>query len=277
MFNDLSKVILLSDMDGTLLNSKKQINDIDMAAIGKFRAFGGKFTVATGRTIQTFERYAETLKLTMPVIMYNGAALYDYSKGEILYSRSLPDDCREMAEELLRQMPEAGGDVLRADGTYVFSNTEYQQLHTKLCGITPEYAELGEIPSGDWLKVLFSMSPEDISYLEILVKQLKFDERADFVRSSEIFLEMLPKGISKGSALEEYRRLDGMSEYTFVAIGDFDNDIEMIKAADFGVCPANAEESVKKAADHVLSRTNDEGAVAELIYHIMSECGVMNE
>lgn len=277
MFNDLSKVILLSDMDGTLLNSRKQINETDMAAIEKFRSLGGKFTIATGRTIQTFEQYAETLKLTMPVIIYNGAALYDYSRGEILYSRALPDGCREMAEELLRQMPEAGGEVLRADSTYVFSNTEYQQLHTKLCGIIPEYAELGAIPQGGWLKILFAMSPEDISYLEILVKQLKFNERADFVRSSTIFLEMLPKGVSKGSALEAYRELDGMSEYTFAAIGDFDNDIEMIKAADFGVCPANAEESVKKAADHVLSRTNDEGAVAELIDHIIAECGIMNE
>lgn len=277
MFGDLSKIILLSDMDGTLLNSKKQINESDMAAIEKFRSLGGKFTVATGRTIQTFEQYAKKLKLTMPVIMYNGAALYDYSRGELLFSRALPDDCREMAEELLRQMPETGGEVLKADGTYVFSNTEYQQLHTKLCGITPEYAELDEIPRGDWLKILFAASPEDITYLEILVDQLKFGERADFVRSSEIFLEMLPKGVSKGSALEEYRRLDGMFEYTFAAIGDFDNDIEMIKAADFGVCPANAEESVKKAADHVLDRTNDEGAVAELIDHIIAECGIMNE
>lgn len=277
MFRDLSKVILLSDMDGTLLNSQKKINEIDMAAIEKFRSLGGKFTVATGRTIQAFKQYAETLKLTMPVIIYNGAVLYDYSKREILYSRELPVVCREMAEELLRQMPEAGGEVLKADGTYVFSNTEYQQLHTKLCGITPEYAELGSIPEGGWLKILFAMSPEDISYLEILAKQLKFDARANFVRSSTIFLEMLPKGVNKGSALEAYRKLDGMSEYTFAAIGDFDNDIEMIQAADFGVCPANAEESVKKEADHVLSRTNDEGAVAELIYHIMSECGVMNE
>lgn len=277
MFGDLSKVILLSDMDGTLLNSKKQINESDMVAIEKFRSLGGKFTIATGRTIQTFEQYVEKLKLTMPVIMYNGAALYDYSRGELLFSRALSDDCREMAEELLRQMPETGGEVLKADGTYVFSNTEYQQLHTKLCGITPQYAELGEIPRGDWLKILFAASPEDISYLEILVNQLNFGERADFVRSSEIFLEMLPKGVSKGSALEEYRRLDGMSEYTFAAIGDFDNDIEMIKAADFGVCPANAEESVKKAADHVLSRTNDEGAVAELIDYIIAECGIMNE
>ena len=61
-----------------------------------------------------------------------------------------------------------------------------------------------------------------------------------------------------------------MTDFKFVAIGDFDNDIEMIREADFGACPANAEESVKKASDLVLKKTNDEGAVAELINHIIN-------
>ena len=49
--------MLLSDMDGTLLNSKKQITAVDRAAIERFTRLGGRFTVATGRTIQSFEQY----------------------------------------------------------------------------------------------------------------------------------------------------------------------------------------------------------------------------
>ncbi len=63
MFSDISKVILLSDMDGTLLTSKKQITDRDRAAIEKFTSLGGKFTVATGRTIQSFEQFTQLLDL----------------------------------------------------------------------------------------------------------------------------------------------------------------------------------------------------------------------
>ena len=51
----------------------------------------------------------------------------------------------------------------------------------------------------------------------------------------------------------------------FVSIGDFDNDLEMIREADLGACPSNAEESVKKAADIVLTHSCEDGAVAELI------------
>lgn len=269
MFEDISKVILLSDMDGTLLNSKKQITDTDRAAIERFQALGGHFTVATGRTIQSFEQFLSILNLRSPVIMYNGAAIHDYSSGETLYTQPLPQECKAMAIELLAAMPEAGGEVLKAEGTYVFSNTEYQKLHTKLCGIVPEFAALPDIEEGGWLKVLFSMAPEDIPHMELLTRQLGFDKKADFVRSADIFLEMLPPGVSKGSALTEYRKLPGYEDFTFVAVGDFDNDLEMIKAADVGACPANAEDNVKAAADIVLTHTNDEGAVAELIEHII--------
>lgn len=269
MFEDISKVILLSDMDGTLLNSKKQITDTDRTAIERFQALGGHFTVATGRTIQSFEQFLSILDLRSPVIMYNGAAIHDYSSGETLYTQPLPQECKAMAIELLAAMPEAGGEVLKAEGTYVFSNTEYQKLHTKLCGIVPEFAALPDIEEGGWLKVLFSMAPEDIPHMELLTRQLGFDKKADFVRSADIFLEMLPPGVSKGSALTEYRKLPGYEDFTFVAVGDFDNDLEMIKAADVGACPANAEDNVKAAADIVLTHTNDEGAVAELIEHII--------
>ncbi len=268
---DINKTILLSDMDGTLLNSKKQINNADRTALKRFIAMVGRLTVATGRTIQSFEQYRSIIDLREPIIMYNGGAIYDYGENKILVSHSLPSQSRTMTAEILRLMPEVGGEVLTAEGTYVFSNTEYQQLHTRLCGVTPQFKDITEIPEGGWLKVLFALAPDDIQNLELLVRQLGYEKEVDFVRSSEIFLEMLPKGISKGTALKEYRHLEGMEDYTFISIGDFDNDIEMIKAADIGACPANAEESVKKAADIVLDKTNDEGAVAELIDYIIEE------
>lgn len=274
MFSDISKIILLSDMDGTLLDSKKQISEKNITAIRRFTELGGKFTIATGRTIQAFEQFTELLDLKMPVIMYNGAAIHDYATGQTLYTHPLPETAKSAALEIMETMPDAGGEVLKTDGTYVFSNTEYQQLHTRLCNIVPFYEDLADITDGGWLKVLFALAPEDVPFLEIIVKQKGFDRDFDFVRSADIFLEMLPKGVSKGSALSEYRKLPGMEDMKFISIGDFDNDIEMIREADLGVCPANAEESVKNAADIILDSTNDQSAVAELIDHICEKCGV---
>jgi len=271
LFEDISKVVLLSDMDGTLLDSKKEITDIDRAAIERFAELGGRFTVATGRTIQSFDQFRSTLGMKYPIIMYNGAAIHDYISGETLYTHPLTLAAKAYTRQILELMPQAGGEVLKTDGTYVFSNTDYQQLHTKLCNIVPNYTELDEISDGGWLKVLFSLAPEDVDYMQILVGKQNFRD-VDFVKSADIFLEMLPSGVSKGSALKEYRKLKGMEGCTFVSVGDFDNDIEMIVEADVGACPANAQDSVKEKADLILKRTNDNGAVAELIDYIIERC-----
>lgn len=272
MFEDISKVVLISDMDGTLLNSKKEITPVDMKAIQRFMEMGGKFTIATGRTIQSFRHYYSMLELKMPLIMYNGSAIYDTSSDKVLYTVALPNEAKKITAEILAEMPSVGGEVLKTDGTYIFRSNDYETLHTRLTRVTPIYRELDEIEDGDWLKVLFAMSPEDIPHIEMLVKKNGYDT-VSFVKSSEIFYEMLPYGITKGTALDEYRKLDGMGGYTFVAIGDFDNDLDMIEKADFGVAPANAEENVRNAADMVLKNTNDTGAVAELVDYIIERCG----
>lgn len=275
MFEDISKVVLLSDMDGTLLNSKKEISDTDKKAIERFMSLGGKFTIATGRTIHSFHHYYDMLELKMPLIMYNGAAIYDKANDKVLFEQPLPSEAKRITEEILGVMPHIGGEVLKTDGIYVFRNSEYEELHTKLCMVTPYYKELDEISEGDWLKVLFAMAPEDIPFIELFAKRMGYDT-VSFVKSSDIFYEMLPLGTTKGSALAQYRKLEGMEGYTFVAVGDFDNDIEMLVEADLGVAPANAEETVKKVADLVLENTNETGAIAELIDIIIEKCSMDN-
>ncbi|MDE6425440.1 MAG: Cof-type HAD-IIB family hydrolase [Ruminococcus sp.] len=273
MFKDISQIVIMSDMDGTLLNSEKKIIEKDRLAIEKFVSFGGKFTVSTGRTLEAFEQYRKMLDLRIPVVLYNGGIIYDYQTEKILYAEYLPDGSRAITAELLEAMQSAGGEVLKIDKTYVFRNNYYQQYHTNLCGISPVYADLLEISDDGWLKVLFAMSPEDIPVMEKIISRKNY-KNVDFVKSSDIFIEMLPHNISKGSAIAEYRKLDGMNDCTFVAIGDFDNDIEMIQSVDLGVCPLNAEDSVKNIADIILENTNDTGAVSELIEYIIKKCNV---
>lgn len=275
LFKDISKIVIMSDMDGTLLNSEKKITEKDRRAIEKFVSLGGKFTVSTGRTLEAFEQYRKMLDLRFPVVLYNGGIIYDYQAEKILYAEYLPENAPEITAELAEDMQSAGGEILKIDKTYVFRNNYYQQYHTNLCGISPIYADLAEISRDGWLKVLFAMSPEDIPVMEKIISGKNY-KNVDFVKSSDIFIEMLPHNISKGSAIAEYRKIDGMNDCKIVAIGDFDNDREMIQEADLGVCPANAEDSVKKIADIILENTNDTGAVAELIDYLIKKCNAEN-
>lgn len=261
---DLSKVIIISDMDGTLLNSEKEISKENLDAIDKFRSMGGHFTVATGRTIQSFERYAELLKLDMPVILYNGAMIYDYADDRILYSVYLPEEAKDISIEIMENVENIGGEILKKEGTYIFENNEYEQLHTDLCRITPEFCSLKNMSPEKWLKVLFASSPENLEKLVDFIDKKGYN-KVSFVKSSGIFYEMLEPSSNKGTALDIYRKLDGMQDFKFISIGDYDNDIEMIQMADFGAVPSNAQPEVKKTADILLKSSCDENAVAELI------------
>lgn len=269
MFEDPSKVCIITDLDGTFLPKSKIPLPQDLAAVRRFEAAGGLFSIATGRTVQAASRYPEQLGLKSPMIVFNGAAIYDPLTKQLLYTHPLPETAREMTASILADNPHAGAEVLCTDETWVVNNTPYEQEHVRICDVTPKYGTVGEV-RGTWLKVLFAMSPDDIPAFIRYIDGRGF-AHVDFMRSEKKFYEMLPEGVSKGSALTAYRELPGMEGYTFVAVGDFDNDIAMLQAADLAVCPQNAAASVKQCADLVLSRTCEEGAMEELIEHILAK------
>ena len=263
------KTVIVSDLDGTLLPPDKIPLERDLAAIRAFEAAGGTFSIATGRTIQAAIRYQKALDLISPMIVYNGAAIYDSERDEVLFSVSLPDFAVELTRAIMDAHPHVGVEVLRAENAYVVRNTEYEKRHIALCGVEPCYCTLDEVPRGGWLKVLFAMAPDEIPPFIADIQQRGI-EGVDFIQSADIFYEMLPEGVTKGSALQAYHKLPGMEDAVFVAVGDYDNDIAMLQAADFSAAPANAVPEAKAAADHLLVRSCEEGAMEELIGILLS-------
>lgn len=270
MFESIDKVFLMTDLDGTLLSKDKSVSPRNIEAIERFRSKGGRFSIATGRTLQTAIKYIEEYKVTDPVILYNGSCIYDPSEKSIIYALFLPDRAYEYTVKILEAFPQAGAEVLRPDGTYIIRLNSYEEEHADYCTVPPIYCTIDEMPRDMWLKVLFAMSSDDISKLHQYALKQNF-EGVSFVRSEEIFYEMLAEGVSKGSALNECRKLLKNENLTFAAAGDFHNDLELVRNADLGAAPSNAQECVKEAADIVLNASCDEGAIAELISVIESK------
>ncbi|MBQ8108156.1 MAG: HAD hydrolase family protein, partial [Ruminococcus sp.] len=123
-----------------------------------------------------------------------------------------------------------------------------------------------------WYKVLFAIEPEKMQRLMDYVSAKGWKD-VDFVRSSKEYYEILPQNISKGSALKKMREICGFDDFTIVAMGDYNNDIEMLEAADFAVCPSNAVADVKAICDLVLEVSCEEDAVAHTIDFIYKKLG----
>lgn len=269
MFEDIKKVLLITDMDGTFLPASKIPGRKTLAAVEKFQSMGGKFSIATGRAIQAAKQYFDDVKVNCPIIMCNGGMVYDTINQKQIYDVYLPDNARKIVKQILKDNPYAGCEVLTLKDVYVPQMTELERKHNEICKVLPVECSIDEIP-GNWYKVLFAVAPEDMDKLIEYVQRHNWGG-VDFVRSSSEYYEILPQNISKGSALQKMREVCNMQDYTFVAVGDYNNDIEMLKAADVGICPSNATEEVKKIADIVLDVSCEENAVAEVVEYIYKQ------
>ncbi len=269
MFSDISKVLLITDLDGTLLPSSKVLSQSDINSIKKFTQQGGKFSIATGRPIQSVSQYFDELDITTPIILYNGSMIYDSIINKVVWQKCLPNMARAVVKSVLNVFPSASAEILTADGIFSLQINDIERRHIEISRTNPKECTLDEVPDG-WLKFLFALEPELIPELKNFLDGLNFNE-AEYVQSCRHFYEVLPKGTSKGTALRKLRLLCEFENYTIVAVGDYNNDIEMIKYADIGIATENALPAVKNAADIVLDVSCENNAISKVIEYIFSQ------
>lgn len=266
----LNKHMIITDLDGTLLNDEKEISFENLNSIKDFREKGGVFSLSTGRNIISTRDYNKVLNLNYPIIAFNGAAIYDFNSDKVIFEKCIPENSLKIARELIDKFPEIGCEVLDLKHIFVAKNNEHEQRHLKLCGenLGEIYCDLEEINPKNLYKILFAMPPRLLD--EINDYAVSHYEEVDFVKSSDYLLELIAKDVSKGDALTFYRdqilKDDKMKIY---AVGDYNNDIEMLVNADVGIAVSNSSESLKQNADIVIEKTNEEDAISYVIENII--------
>ena len=115
------------------------------------------------------------------------------------------------------------------------------------------------------LKVVLSHQDEmQMKALMELLNQHPKAEYFDFIRSERLLYEILPKGTSKGNALLKMAELLNISKERTIAIGDYNNDVSMLKKAGLSFAVSNAVAEAKEAADYI-TVSNNEHAIAVII------------
>lgn len=270
MFEDINKVLLITDMDGTFLPASKIPGRRTLQAVERFQRAGGRFSIATGRSLQASQQYFNSVSVNCPIIMCNGGMIYDINTKTQIYDVYVPRETKDIVRKILEDNDYVGCEVLRLDNVYVPKLTPLEQKHLQICKVNkPVICDINSIPD-DWYKVLFAVEPERMDELIAYVAEKGF-EGVDFVRSANEYYEILPQNISKGYALKMMREVCNMQDYTFVSVGDYNNDIEMIIEADVGICPSNATIEVKNAADIVLKQSCEQDAIAAVVDYIFDK------
>lgn len=262
--------ILFLDLDGTLLNDKKEVTPDNRAALERARAAGCRVAISTGRALPGAMGLVRQLGLTGEgcyVSASNGGVLYDCGLDKVLARRFLSV---EDAEKLLAYARENRLHAQTYDGQGVVVEPPFNEpLVEEYCRINAmpwrqvdSLAALDEPP----VKVLL-VGQEDRVALEKAKVWMAghMPGRVESFYSSPIFLDIMPAGVNKGYGVRELCRHLGIPVELSVAAGDEANDIPMLEAAGVGAAMINAAPEVRAAADYVTTRDNNHSGVAELV------------
>ena len=143
---DFSKVILMTDLDGTLLTDDKRILPQDLEAIERFRAGGGLFTMATGRGYSMAKHIADKLRLDCPAVVYNGAAVYDFRQEKFLWQCEIGSRAADIIKRVAERYPDIGVEVLRGNVVHVPFLNDTEQWHLNLENVQADWSKLENIP-----------------------------------------------------------------------------------------------------------------------------------
>ncbi|MBW7456291.1 Cof-type HAD-IIB family hydrolase, partial [Paenibacillus sepulcri] len=212
---------IVSDLDGTLLDSRQQIPPELVRRIARFTQSGGRFTFATGRTLSAAMPFISLLQVTSPVILFNGARIYDPVSGTYLTEHYLEPAA---VRHVMRMYEEAGTaghlDLLLFHQEGIFSTAISEQVKQQMRkdGVVIEKASplWMESISGKVTKLMLLGPEAEIISFQIAASAIPLNT----VQSERQLLEVLPSGINKSIALSAMIRLVGAEADGFAAVGD---------------------------------------------------------
>lgn len=261
------KVIAL-DIDGTLVNSQKNITERTKRAVDLARQKGVMLIIASGRPYCGALRYARELELFEKggyVLCFNGGQIIDCKTDEVVFDSSIDDSIKYELCRVIKSYKDA--IVMTYKGTALLTENASDEGVIKGANQNNltllEVDDLSQNIDFKVSKFLMQGSPEYIASIAQDV-QKSVGDMATVCRSEGVLLEIMPHGVDKGSALKEFVEQMGIDMSEVMAFGDQYNDDTMIQYAGLGVAMGNANDDVKAMADYV-TLSNDEDGVADAI------------
>ncbi len=263
--------LLALDLDGTIVDGTLQISPRVRRALRAAVDSGVHVTLASGRPFDGTRLFADDLGIQEPLICHQGALVRDPCSGEVYLRRSMP---RHLAHEFVDISREHGWDLLLTldDEQYVERLTPALRVLTDLSP-TPARAlvvdDLKTLPQ-DPLRLLLVVDAAEADMVDKLLRK-RFAGRLLIVRSFVRFVEATDLAASKGQALAFLAQKLGISQAETVAIGDHDNDADMVAWAGLGIAMGNASNAVKAAANHVTATIDEDGAALAIERFILEQ------
>jgi hypothetical protein len=255
--------LLVCDLDGTLIDDSMTLDPSLVEAFHRAAERGLAISIATGRMPAAADRYRDELGITAPVIYYNGALVRGGNgDGADLVSLTLPRGVLGRAWAVFSNAP-VHPIFYRDERLFCLEKTfavrrycDEEELRVEVVDDPAAFLRLGA-----FIKTLLIGHPRDLDLVREELTPI-VAEHGRLVRTRSDYLEIIPIAASKGAALGCLAEHLGVPLAAVVAVGDQENDLEMLRAAGLGVAMPHAPEAVRRAADRIAPSASRGGLLA---------------
>ena len=260
--------LIVSDFDGTLVCEDGTISKENKNAIEKYVADGGAFAISTGRLHYGILDRARELNLKGLVACCQGAIIVDIESGKVVQNNMIP---YETTLAICKKMEELGVyyQVYDFENFYANNTSKWLRLYERI--VRKQAVYITDKPLSVFVqekkmstyKVLAMVDPKDNERLYQAIERMQFKGCA-ITKSADYLIEVINAKTSKGTAVEFLANYYKVPLEKTISVGDQWNDLPMIEKAGLGIAVQNADPKLKEKA-LVCERTNEEGAIAEVI------------
>jgi len=263
--------LIATDMDGTLLNDKKEMPENTFEVIDKLHERGITFAVASGRGHLSLQKIYDKIKDDIVIIAGNGGVIID--KGKIIFANTMkPDVVRELVEAVSK-MPDLKINLSGLNSAYMFEDN--------IIDVMPKYLveshfpirkiinNLDEIPADEEILQVSIFDPNYNSKANIYEKLKHFEGRCHLAISESQWVDIMNIGVNKGVAIQKLQEiLEAEPEETMV-FGDELNDYEMMQQAYYSYAMENAVSQIKEVSNFT-APSNEEQGVTRILENFLA-------
>lgn len=252
--------VLALDVDGTLVDGENTMAREVYDAVQKARAAGAEIVIATGRSMPGVADVARKLDLESGIaVSSNGAVVYRFDGPDYELLHVVTFDAREVVRRLTEQMPDA---MVAVEEIGVGYRTNQDFGVSEMTGsVTVE--SIDDLIAEPVTRVIVRSDDHTVEEFNGIVEGIGLTGTNYYIGFSA-WLDLAPRGVSKASGGQFVVDRMGLTAADVLAIGDGNNDVEMLEWAGRGVAMGQGPQRVKDAADVVTGTIEEHGAAVEI-------------
>ena len=261
--------MIVTDLDGTLLAGGNNIPEKNIEALRRAMELGAQVVLCSGRMIEATIPIAEAVEANAPMVLFNGAMVYDREADRILSGHTIP---KETAVQVLKEIEAMNAYVQAFPGRGYFYEAETEWTRYYSGKISVQGQAVG-MKLSDWLKT-------DVYKLLVIGPAAELDAMQEkltpmfpdvcFVKSCDRHLEIVANGVDKATGLRELTAISGIGPDEMLGFGDEANDLPLLHYVGHAHVMENAPENVRREIRRMAPK-NTEAGLAKIVNQYIDE------